>query len=52
MKAPGYDGKTIVVVGTITDDARIFEVPALKVCTTFHHFSTLYLGCIIIHRNS
>ncbi|XP_031570563.1 60S ribosomal protein L18-like [Actinia tenebrosa] len=32
MKAPGYEGKTIVVVGTITDDARIFEVPALKIC--------------------
>jgi ribosomal protein L18E len=31
MKSPGLAGKTVVVVGTITDDARIFEVPALKV---------------------
>ena len=25
-------GKTVVVVGTITDDKRIFDVPKLKVC--------------------
>ncbi|KAH8917102.1 large subunit ribosomal protein L18e [Atractiella rhizophila] len=27
----GKDGKTVVVVGTITDDARIYEVPKLSV---------------------
>ncbi|KXJ23647.1 60S ribosomal protein L18 [Exaiptasia diaphana] len=32
MKASGIDGKTVVVVGTVTDDARIFEIPALKIC--------------------
>ena len=31
MKAKGFDGKIAVVVGTITDDVRMFEVPALKV---------------------
>merc|ERR1711915_767171 len=32
MKKPGRDGKTAVVVGTITDDKRIFKVPKLTVC--------------------
>ncbi|KAK3728580.1 hypothetical protein QZH41_011663 [Actinostola sp. cb2023] len=32
MKASGIEGKTVVVVGTVTDDARIFDVPALKIC--------------------
>ncbi|ELK25489.1 60S ribosomal protein L18 [Myotis davidii] len=32
MKLPGREGKTAVVVGTITDDVRIQEVPKLKVC--------------------
>lgn len=31
MKLPGREGKTAVVVGTITDDVRIQEVPKLKV---------------------
>jgi len=31
MKKPGRDNKTAVVVGTITDDARIYEIPKLKV---------------------
>jgi len=31
MKKQGRDNKTAVVVGTITDDARIFEIPKLKV---------------------
>lgn len=31
MRASGVQGKTVVVVGTVTDDARIFEIPALKV---------------------
>ena len=26
------EGKTAAIVGTVTDDARMFEVPALKVC--------------------
>ncbi|XP_019646779.1 PREDICTED: 60S ribosomal protein L18-like [Branchiostoma belcheri] len=32
MKKPGREGKTAVVVGTITDDVRIFEIPKLKIC--------------------
>ncbi|KAF6390378.1 hypothetical protein mRhiFer1_007943 [Rhinolophus ferrumequinum] len=32
MKLPGREGKTAVVVGTITDDVRVQEVPKLKVC--------------------
>ena len=32
MKAKGdFAGKICVVVGTITDDLRLYEVPALKV---------------------
>merc|ERR1711860_368145 len=32
MKKKGRENKTAVVVGTITDDARIMEIPKLKVC--------------------
>ncbi|XP_075771343.1 large ribosomal subunit protein eL18 isoform X1 [Pelodiscus sinensis] len=32
MKLPGRDDKTAVVVGTITDDIRIQNIPQLKVC--------------------
>ncbi|EDO48382.1 predicted protein [Nematostella vectensis] len=32
MKASGHKDKICVVVGSITDDKRIFEVPALKIC--------------------
>uniref|UniRef100_A0A1W7R9S3 Large ribosomal subunit protein eL18 n=1 Tax=Hadrurus spadix TaxID=141984 RepID=A0A1W7R9S3_9SCOR len=32
MKKPGREDKIAVVVGTITDDLRIFEIPKLKVC--------------------
>ncbi|KAG6926703.1 ribosomal protein L18 [Chelydra serpentina] len=32
MKLPGRDNKTAVVVGTITDDIRIHDIPKLKVC--------------------
>ncbi|KAM4023566.1 large ribosomal subunit protein eL18B-like [Anomaloglossus baeobatrachus] len=32
MKLPGRDGKTAVVVGSITDDVRIQNIPKLKVC--------------------
>uniref|UniRef100_A0A8P0P7P0 Large ribosomal subunit protein uL15/eL18 domain-containing protein n=2 Tax=Canis lupus TaxID=9612 RepID=A0A8P0P7P0_CANLF len=32
MKLPGWENKTAVVVGTITDDVRVQEVPKLKVC--------------------
>ena len=31
MKDKGA-GKTAAIVGTVTDDSRMFEVPALKVC--------------------
>jgi len=32
MKKPGRQDMTAVIVGTVTDDARIFEVPKLTVC--------------------
>lgn len=32
MKKPGREGLTAVVVGTVTDDQRIWEVPKLTVC--------------------
>nr|XP_051683011.1 60S ribosomal protein L18-like [Oryctolagus cuniculus] len=32
MKLPDPENKTAVVVGTITDDVRVQEVPKLKVC--------------------
>ncbi|KAM9720664.1 large ribosomal subunit protein eL18-like [Dama dama] len=32
MKLPGREGKTAVVVGAVTDDVRVQEVPKLKVC--------------------
>jgi len=35
MKKPGRDNKIAVVVGTITDDARIYEIPKLKVGRQF-----------------
>ena len=31
MKKPDRDGKTAVVVGTITDDVRILKIPKMKV---------------------
>ncbi|KAK3090010.1 hypothetical protein FSP39_008476 [Pinctada imbricata] len=32
MKKPTRDNKTAVVVGTVTDDLRLLEVPKLKLC--------------------
>ncbi|KAF4014634.1 hypothetical protein G4228_005763 [Cervus hanglu yarkandensis] len=32
MKLPSREGKTAVVVGTVTDDVRVQEVGKLKVC--------------------
>jgi len=32
MKKKGRENKIAVVIGTITDDKRIFEIPKLKVC--------------------
>ncbi|CAH1968114.1 unnamed protein product [Acanthoscelides obtectus] len=32
MKKPGREGLTAVIVGTVTDDARIFEIPKLTIC--------------------
>ena len=31
MKKPGRENKYAVIVGTITDDTRILEIPKLKV---------------------
>merc|ERR1712154_205804 len=32
MKKDGRDGKTAVVVGTVTDDVRVHKIPKLKIC--------------------
>ncbi|XP_050295252.1 60S ribosomal protein L18 [Anthonomus grandis grandis] len=32
MKKPGREGLTAVIVGTVTDDSRVFEVPKLNIC--------------------
>ncbi|CDQ84866.1 unnamed protein product, partial [Oncorhynchus mykiss] len=32
MKLPGRENRTAVVVGTVTDDVRIQDIPKLKVC--------------------
>lgn len=32
MKKPGREGLTAVIVGTVTDDARIWELPKLSIC--------------------
>lgn len=32
MKKPGRDGLTAVVVGTVTDDQRIWSIPKMTVC--------------------
>lgn len=37
MKLPGREGKTAVVVGTVTDDVRVQEVPKLKVSVAQEH---------------
>jgi ribosomal protein L18E len=30
MKKPGREGKIVVVVGTVTDDARVPKIPKMK----------------------
>lgn len=35
MKNPTRQGKTAVVVGTVTNDVRLFEVPKLTVSPYF-----------------
>jgi large subunit ribosomal protein L18e len=35
MKKPGQEKKIVVVVGTVTDDARIFQIPKLTVRRVF-----------------
>lgn len=32
MKKPGRPGLTAVIVGTVTDDARIWDLPKLTIC--------------------
>jgi len=32
MKKPGREGKITVVVGTVTDDRRIYQIPKMTVC--------------------
>lgn len=41
MKKPGRENCVAVIVGTVTDDARIFAVPKL----------TVYMTYILIYKN-
>ncbi|KAI2592098.1 RPL18 isoform 6 [Pan troglodytes] len=43
MKLPGRENKTAVVVGTITDDVRVQEVPKLKAPGTPHSHTKPYV---------
>ena len=36
MKPYGFEGKIAVVVGTITDDLRIYEIPKMTVSVFLH----------------
>ena len=36
MKPYGFEGKIAVVVGTITDDLRIYEIPKMTVSAFLH----------------
>uniref|UniRef100_A0A2K5CLN6 Large ribosomal subunit protein uL15/eL18 domain-containing protein n=1 Tax=Aotus nancymaae TaxID=37293 RepID=A0A2K5CLN6_AOTNA len=55
MKLPRRENKTAMVVGTITDDVRIQEVPKLKVCalrvTSQAHSCILKAGSKILTFN-
>ena len=48
MNVKGYEGKIAVVVGSITDDVRVFEVPALKVCVCPCHWNSSDLLFIVL----
>uniref|UniRef100_A0A2R8MW81 Ribosomal protein L18 n=3 Tax=Boreoeutheria TaxID=1437010 RepID=A0A2R8MW81_CALJA len=43
MKLPGRENKTAVVVGTVTDDVRVQEVPKLKAPGTPHSHTKPYV---------
>uniref|UniRef100_A0A2K6B682 Large ribosomal subunit protein uL15/eL18 domain-containing protein n=1 Tax=Macaca nemestrina TaxID=9545 RepID=A0A2K6B682_MACNE len=43
MKLPGRENKTAVVVGTVTDDVRVQEVPKLKAPGTPHSHTKPYI---------
>ena len=46
MKTKGdYASKICVVVGTVTDDLRLYEVPPLKVCLPY----LAYLEALVIY---
>lgn len=32
MKRPTHDGLLAVIVGTVTDDARIYDIPKMSIC--------------------
>lgn len=38
MKKPGREGRIAVIVGTVTDDTRIWEVPKLTVSFLTNYF--------------
>ena len=48
MKKQGRDGKTAVVVGTITDDVRVHKIPKLKVGA--HRNVSIFLSSLVCKR--
>ena len=50
MKKSGRENKTAVVVGTITDDARIYEIPKLKVRFSFLIVCASLFALILLHE--
>ena len=44
MKLKGREDKIAVVVGTVTDDPRIFTLPKMTVCVVKIHSSIFYFN--------
>ena len=41
MKKPGREGRIAVIVGTVTDDQRIYEVPKLTVSSQLFYLAVM-----------
>ena len=48
----GKDGKIAVIVGAVTNDARLLEVPALTVCALRFTADARYFQCYCQHSSS
>lgn len=45
MKKPGRENAIAVIVGTVTDDARIFEIPKLTVSNRNNYQNLILSSC-------